>query len=155
VSLNVSYTIASNDAIAVPLFNDRAMGTGCRIPVNGSSIITSVPANGQILKLSATILRSDANDGLRKLLGFMTATAQQTQYTTYFAHALPYVSVGLAFAQQAYDTFAQHQEKFLNDQVPTTLHPSSTVHPDKFDLQDGYFVQYSGPDQAFHSSLRR
>ena len=146
VSLNVSYTIANNDPVNVPLFNDRVQGSGCRIPANGSSIITSVPANGQILKLSATIIRSDANDGLKKLLAFATATSQQTQYTTYFAHALPYVSIATGFGQQVYDTFAQHQEKFLNNQTPTMLHPASNVHADKFDLQDGYFVQYSGPD---------
>jgi hypothetical protein len=146
VSLNISYTIAGNDSVNVPLFNDRVQGSGCRIPVNGSSIVTSVPANGQILKISATIIRSDANDGLRKLLMFATATSQQTQYTTYFAHALPYVSIATGFGQQVYDTFAQHQEKFLNNQTPTTLHPASSIHPDKFDLQDGYFVQYSGTD---------
>jgi hypothetical protein len=146
VSLNVTYTIASNDAINVPLFNDRAEGAGCRLPVNNSNIITSVPANAQILKLSATIIRSDANDGLKKLLGFATATSQQTQYTTYFTRALPYVSLATTFGQQVYDTFAEHQEKFLNDVAPTTLHPASDVHRDKFDLQDGYLVQYSGPD---------
>jgi hypothetical protein len=109
-------------------------------------IVTSVPANGQSISLSSTIIRSDANDGLKKLLAFATSTSQQPSYTTYFAHALPYVSLATTFGQQVYDTFAQHQEKFLNDQAPTTLSPASTVHPDKLDLQDGYLVQYSGPN---------
>ena len=131
-------------AMNIPVFADHQAGAGCRLAVNGFSLMNSVPSNGSYLQLSASILRSDANDGLKQILSFVSGEQQQSALTTYMTSSLPFVSLASAIAGQAYAAFGNHQEAYLNS-TPTSLHPSGAL-PDMYDLEDGYLLQYHGPD---------
>lgn len=90
VNLSATVSVGKN-LIKVPAYQDRT-GSQCRIGLANFPLVTSVPANGQSLGLAASILRSDKNDGLQKLLSFMTGEQKSTELSTYAAAAVPYVT---------------------------------------------------------------
>jgi len=92
-----------------------------------------------------------ANDSTRQ--AFIAALEQARQlyqfrvYATYAASAVPFLSMASSFANQAYNTFGSGKEVWLQA-TKLALNPMSPLRPSTFDLRDGYFVQYSGPDQV-------
>lgn len=145
VEFTVTVTIGSNKPISVPVFADRAIGAGCHIGVNSFPIMTSIPSNGQNLALKVSVMRSDETDGLKQILSFATTTSQNPSLSTYAASAIPYMGLAIDIANTAYSAFGQSLTPWL-DTTETALHPVSATGPDRFDLQAGYLVQYSGSD---------
>lgn len=143
VNLSATVSVGKN-LIKVPAYQDRT-GSQCRIGLANFPLVTSVPANGQSLGLAASILRSDKNDGLQKLLSFMTGEQKSTELSTYAAAAVPYVTAISNLASQIYDAFGAHTTTWLN-MKSMALTPQSDVAPGRFDLKDEYIVQYAGPD---------
>jgi hypothetical protein len=151
VSFNVTITIGANKPINIPIYADRVQDTGCRIGVNGFPVMTSIPSNGQQLTLQVSVMRSDASDGLKQMLSFATATSQDPSLSTYAAAAVPYMGLAVDIANTAFKAFGQPTTPWLQT-AATALHPAA-AHPDRFDLQDGYLVQYAGPDNPADGQL--
>jgi hypothetical protein len=113
--------------------------------------VNFIPNNGQGVTIQSSIYRSDANDGLKKILSLATTTASQPALTNYAAAAVPYVGMAVDFANQAYAAFGQPTTPWLNE-APSRLHPVGPNY-DRFDLREGYLIQYSGNDNPGDGSL--
>jgi hypothetical protein len=145
VSLTATVTIASEpNPLKIPVYNQRATGSGCRVGTNYFALATSVPANGTSVSLEVDVLRSDDQDGLKQLLSFSTGQESNPAITTYAAAAVPYLTMALSFANSVYGAFGQSTTPII-PMAPTTLTPVSGAMTNKNDLRDGYLVEYSGP----------
>jgi hypothetical protein len=151
VSFNVTITIGADKPVVVPVYSERAEGAGCRIGVNNFPVMTSIPSNGQPLTLQVSVLRSNASDGLKQLLSFATTTSQDPSLNTYAAAAIPYMGLADNIANTAYKAFGQDTTPWLQT-TATALHPAAAL-PDRFELRDGYLLQYSGNDSPRDGDL--
>lgn len=145
VMFTVTVAIGNNKAVTIPIYQDRATGAGCHIGVNGFAVMTSIPSNGQSISIQVSVVRSEEKDGLRQILAFATSTAQDSSLSTYTAASLPFTNIAFAMANNALKAFNQPTDPWLTT-AATNLHPMSPLRTDRFDLKDGYLVQYSGPD---------
>jgi hypothetical protein len=147
ISMSATVTIVSPTAqsVKMPVYKERAAGSGCRIGVNNFALYTSVPANGTPVSLQVDVLRSDEKDGLKQLLSFATNQESNPAITTYAASAVPYLNMALTFANSVYSAFGQNNTPQI-PMTPTTLAPTSGLQPNSNDLRDGYLVEYSGTD---------
>jgi len=117
-------------------------GSQCHIGVANFPLLTSIPANNHRLTLSAHIYRSDDQDGMQQILGFMAGEQKNTVLNTYAAASVPYLTAVSDIGTQVYKAFATHSQDFL-DFKPMDLVPEGPV-PTRFDLKDEYFVLYAG-----------
>ncbi|HEY6306482.1 MAG TPA: hypothetical protein VI488_08520 [Candidatus Angelobacter sp.] len=150
VAIEVDVTIGSNPTIKVPVFKDR-VGTGCHIGANGMALVTTVPNDGNGVTIQSSIYRSNDSDGLKKILSLATSTSQKPTLTNYAASAMPYVGMAVDFVNSAYSAFGQATTPWLNES-PSRLHPVSQQY-DRYDLREGYLVQYAGPDNPHDDDL--
>ena len=150
VSIEVDVTIANNPTIKVPVFKDR-VGTGCHIGVNGMALVSTVPNDGNGVQIQSSIYRSSDSDGLRKILSLATTTSQKPTLTNYAASAMPYVGMAVDFVNSAYQAFGQSTTPWLNES-PSRLHPAGQGY-DRYDLREGYLVQYAGSDNPHDDDL--
>lgn len=134
----------------IPAYEQRT-GNGCHIGISNFPLITSVPANGNRLTLSSHVYRTDDNDGVKKILAFMTAEQKDTTLNTYAAAAIPYLTAIGDIATKVYGTFAPHSTNYL-DFRDTDFVPSSGV-ANRFDLKDEFVVFYSGSDNPKDSDI--
>ncbi|MGA8429279.1 MAG: hypothetical protein WB729_05630 [Candidatus Sulfotelmatobacter sp.] len=146
ISLTATVTLASTPTpLKMPVYNERAPGSGCRIGITDFALYTSVPANGTPVALQVDVLRSDAQDGLKQLLNFATSQENNPAITTYAVNAVPYLNMGLTFANSVYSAFGQSTTPEI-PMTATTLTPTSGLQLNSNDLRDSYLVEYSGPD---------
>lgn len=147
ISMSATVNVAAPNAqpVKMPVYKERAAGSGCRIGVNNFALYTSVPGNGIPVSLEVDVLRSDEKDGLKQLLNFATAQENNSAITTYAATAVPYLNMALGFANSVYSAFGQSTTPEI-PMTPTTLAPTSGLQPNPNDLRDGYLIEYSGPD---------
>jgi hypothetical protein len=150
ISFEVDIAIGSSGVIKVPVYKDR-VGNGCHVGANGVALANFVPNNGQGVTIQSSIYRSDASDGLKKILSLATSTAQKPELTNYASAAMPYVGLAVDFANQAYTAFGQANTPWLNES-PSRLHPAGSQY-DRYDLREGYLVQYAGPDNPHDGDL--
>jgi len=127
----------------VPVYAQRT-GNQCHIGVANYPLLTSVPANGNALTLASHVYRSDDQDGMRKVLGFLTDQQKNTTLNTYAAAAVPYLTAVGDVANQVYSSFATHSEDY-QDFKDMVLSPQAVI-PSRFDLKDGFIAVYAGND---------
>jgi hypothetical protein len=145
ISLTATVTLASSPTpVKMPVYNERATGSGCRIGINDFALYTSVPANGTPVALQVDVLRSNSQNGLKQLLSFATSQESNPAITTYAASAVPFLNLGLSFANSVYSAFGQSNTPEI-PMTPTTLTPTSGLQLNSNDLRDSYLVEYSGP----------
>jgi hypothetical protein len=150
ISLEVDVTVGTHSTIKVPVYKDR-VGNGCHLGANGVALANFVPDNGQGVAIQSSIYRSDESDGLKRILSLATTTAQNPALTNFAGSAMPYVGLAADFANQAYAAFGQPTTPWLNES-PSRLHPAGAQY-DRYDLREGYFVQYAGHDNPADSDL--
>lgn len=149
--VHVEVTVKAGKADqTVPVYSQRT-GKECRIGVANFPLLTSIPSNNHRLILSAKVYRSDEQDGLKKILKFVTDQQQNTALNTYESVAMPYLTAIGTLSTQVYDDFAQHSENYLYFK-PMALAPEAD-QPSRFDLKDEYVVLYSGNDMPRDSSV--
>jgi hypothetical protein len=145
ISMSATLTIGTGKPITTSIYQDRARGGGCRLGVNGYLLYSSVPSNGVPVTIQVGVIRSNEKNGLRQILAFATKQQSNPSLTTYVASAVPFVQLALGFANDLYSAFGETSVPEI-PMSPIGLHPISNVHPDRFDLRDGYLVLYSGND---------
>lgn len=151
ISLQISLAAAGQAARSIPIYNDRA-GSSCMIGANGFSLANSVPFDGNDLTLKTTMYRSDANDGLRKILSFANDTAQKSIFTSYAAAAIPLMSVVTNSINSALTTFGQNQTPWLTEEgMDFALAQSGRIQVN--DLRQEFVVQYQGPSHIDNRSF--
>jgi hypothetical protein len=125
----------------VPVYAQRT-GNQCHIGIANYPLLTSIPANNNRFSIASHVYRSDDQDGMQQILGFMVGQQKNTVLSTYAAAAVPYLTAIGDIGSQVYKSFAAHSQDF-QDFKEMDLVPKGPV-PSRFDLRDGYIVVYAG-----------
>jgi hypothetical protein len=125
----------------IPVYAQRT-GSQCHIGIANYPLLTSIPANNNRLTIASHVYRSDDQDGMQQILGFMVGQQKNTTLNTYAAVAVPYLTAIGDVATQVYKAFAVHSQDF-QDFKDMDLVPSGPV-PTRFDLKDEFIVVYAG-----------
>jgi hypothetical protein len=151
ISLQVTITAAGQAPRSIPIFNARAQSS-CMIGVNGFALVNSVPFDGNNLTVETDMYRSDASDGLQKILSFASGTSQQSIFVNYAAAAVPFLTAATSSINSAITTFGQSQTPWLTGTgiTFTSATPGQVLNSD---LREEYMVQYQGPSNINNASF--
>jgi len=103
VSFSISLEV-NGKPLTIPVYQERAAHTPCRIPVTNYGLLSSIPARGLDLKLGASVLRLDNKDTVKRLLNSINASTSDPILKTYAASSIPYIGLVGTIANQLYNT---------------------------------------------------
>jgi hypothetical protein len=134
----------------IPVYGQRTTSQ-CHIGVANYPLLTSIPANNNRLSIASHIYRSDDQDGMQQILGFLVDQQKNTTLNTYAVAAVPYLTAIGDIATQIYKAFASHSQNF-QDLKDMDLVPTGPL-PTRFDLRDEYIVVYAGTTNLSDSDI--
>ena len=152
----VSFTIlleVNGKALTIPIYQERAAKTPCRIPVTDYGLLSSIPARGWDLKLGASVLRLDNKDTIKRLLTSITASTSDPILKTYAASSIPYISLVGTIANQLYNTLGPDPSGSILISFKGTTLLANSPDNDRLRLRDMVVLQYFGTETLDEGKL--
>jgi len=152
----VSFTISlevNGKPLTIPVYQERAANTSCRIPVTNYGLLSSIPARGIDLKLGASVLRLDNKDTVKRFLTALTGSTSDPILKTYAASSIPYISLVGTIANQLYGTLGPDPTGTPLISFKGTTVLANSPDADRLRLRDMVILQYFGTETLDESKL--